>query len=256
VPQTVCYEQPLNERVRSLLRLELLFQQVSHAIEGPSPWDSREALRGLFDILDLIGRNEIKSELLKELDRYVTTLNRLRQKPGVHLDTLDRIMLEIGEAADRLHRLDNRVLESVRKTNFLSTIHKRIQIPGGACQFDLPALHHWLQRNTEVRTQHLREWLAPFAPLWEAVALILRLIRESAIPQPEIAYRGFFQRGLDSNTPHQIIQVLLPLGEAIFPEISGGRHRFTIRFLEQPDPNHRAIQRASDIPFELACCAI
>jgi cell division protein ZapD len=113
-----------------------------------------------------------------------------------------------------------------------------------------------LQRDPQVRARHLHEWLTPFAPLWDAVALVLRLIRDSAVPQPEIAYRGFFQRGLDNNAPNQLIRVLLPLNEAIFPEISGGRHRFTLHFLEQPDPNQRAIQSTADIPFELACCAI
>jgi cell division protein ZapD len=256
VPPTVCYEQPLNERVRSLLRLEFLFQQVGCAVAGPSTWDSREALRALFDILDLIGRNELKNELLMELDRYVTMLSRWRQTPGVHLATLDSVLLEIGDAIDRIRRLDQRALEAVRKTDFLSAVRKRIQMPGGACRFDLPALHHWLQHDPEVRARHLREWLAPFSPLWDAIGLILRLIRESTIPQPEMAYRGFFQRGLASNTSNQIIRVFLPLNEALFPEISGGRHRFTIRFLEQPDPNQRAVQSMADIPFELACCAI
>lgn len=75
MPQAVCYEQPLNERVRFLLRLEFLFQQVTHAMRGHSPWDSRFALQGLLDILALTGRNEFKGELLKELDRHATTLD-------------------------------------------------------------------------------------------------------------------------------------------------------------------------------------
>lgn len=256
MPQTVCYEQPLNERVRAMLRLEFLFQQVHHAIDGRSAWDSRVALQGLFDILALTARNEFKGDLLKELDRHATTLSRLRLTPGVDSALLDGVLLEIGAVIGRIHRLDNSALETVRQTDFLNAIHKRSQTPGGACRFDLPALYHWLQRDPEIRAQYLREWLAPFAPLWDAVALILRLIRDSAVPQPEIAYRGFFQRGLDSNTPHQIIRVLLPADEPLFPEISGGRHRFTIHFLEHPDPNRRAIQSTDDIPFELACCAI
>jgi cell division protein ZapD len=256
VPQTVCYEQPLNERVRSLLRLEFLFQQVNHAVAGPSTWDSWKALGGLFDIMELTGRNEFKRELLKELDRYSTRLNRLRQAPGVHTATLERVLGEIDGVIGQIHLLDNRALEAVRQTDFLSAIHKRSQVPGGTCRFDLPALYHWLQHDPQVRAQHLREWLAPFAPLWDAVTLILRLIRESAIPRAEIAYQGFFQRALNSETPNQIIRVLLPLDGAIFPEISGGRHRFAIHFLEQPDPNRRAIQSMADIPFELACCAI
>lgn len=256
VPQTVCYEQPLNERARSLLRLEFLFDQVQHNLAGCSTWDSRAALQGLFDILALTGRNEFKGDLLKELERHAATLGRLRLNPDVHAATLDQVLAEIGRVIDRIHRLDNAALEAVRQTDFLNAIHKRCHTPGGACRFDLPGLYHWLQRDSEIRAQYLREWLAPFAPLWDAVALILRLIRDSAVPQPEIAYRGFFQRGLDSSTPHQIIQVLLPAGGTLFPEISGGRHRFTIHFLEQPDPNRRAVQSTADVPFELACCAI
>lgn len=256
MPQTVCYEQPLNERARSLLRLEFLFHQVDHGLAGLSTWDSRAALQGLFDILALTGRNEFKGDLLKELERHAATLNRLRPNPGVQPDTLDWVLAEIGALIGRIHRLDSATLEAVRQTDFLNAIHKRSQAPGGTCRFDLPALHHWLQRDPEIRAQYLREWLAPFTPLRDAVVLILRLIRNSAILQSEIAYRGFFQRGLDSSTPHQIIRVFLPANDPLFPEISGGRHRFTIRFLEQPDPNRRAIQSAADVPFELACCAI
>ena len=256
MPQTVCYEQPLNERARSLLRLEFLFQQVNHRIAEPSTWSSRAALQGLFDILALTGRNEFKGELLKELERHAATLNRLQLNPNVHAATLDRVLAEIGAAIGRIHRLDSSAVETVRQTDFLSAIHKRSHVPGGACQFDMPALYHWLQQHPETRAQHLREWLAPFAPLQDAVELVLRLIRDSAVPRPEMAYRGFFQRGLDSNRPNQIIRVLLSHDVALFPEISGGRQRFTIHFLEQADPNRRAIQSTTDVPFELACCAI
>ncbi len=254
--QTVCYEQPLNERVRSLLRLEFLFQQMDHAITGHSAWDSRVALQGLFDILALTGRNEFKGDLLKELDRHATTLNRLRQTPGVDTGLLDRVLVEIGEVIGWIHRQDNQMQDAVRQIDFLSAAHKRSHVPGGSCQFDVPALYHWLQADHSVRVQHLQGWLIPFGPMREAVTLILRLIRESATPRPEIASRGFFQRGLDSGATHQLIRVLLPAGRVCFPEISGGKHRFTIHFLEQPDPNRRAVQSTADIPFELACCAI
>lgn len=254
--QPICYEQPLNERVRSLLRLEFLFHQVDHALAGYSTWDSRTALLGLFDILAVTGRNEFKGELLKELERHAATLNRLRQSPGIDSDTLSAVLAEIGAVIGRIHRLDSLALDAVRQIDFLSAIHKRSQVPGGTCRFDLPALYHWLQQDSLVRDEHLQEWLAPFAPLREAVALILQLIRESAIPQPEIAIRGFFQRGLDPGAPNQLIRVLLSPGGILFPEISGGRHRFTIRFLDQPDPNHRATQSRADVEFDLACCVI
>jgi cell division protein ZapD len=257
VLRTVCYEQPLNERIRVLLRLEFLFQQVEHATDGASIWDSRLALQGLFDILDLAGRNEFKGELLKELERHATNLGRLRQTPGVQVVTLDRVLGEIAMVTGRIHNnLDNLALDIVRQTDFLSAIHKRTRVPGGACRFDLPALHHWLQQERALRSLHIHQWLEPFAPMREAVALILQLIRESAMPCPEIAARGFFQRGLDGAAPNQLLRVLLPPGDSVFPEISAGRHRFTIHFLEQPDPNQRGVQSRSDITFDLACCAI
>jgi len=256
VSRTICYEQPLNERARLLLRLEFLFRQAHHAAGGHSVWDSRMALQGLFDILALTGRNEFKGELLKELDRHAATLNRLRQTPGIHEETLDHILTAIGTAIGRIHSLDTLTLDAVRQTDFLSAIHKRSHVPGGTCRFDLPALHHWLQQDCSVRNQHLQEWLAPFAPMQEAVGLILHLIRDSASRYLETAIQGFFQRALDSSAPNQLIRVWLHPGEVFFPEISGGRHRFTVRFLEQPDPNRRASQSTADVPFELACCAI
>ncbi|MBL8251541.1 MAG: cell division protein ZapD [Candidatus Competibacter sp.] len=252
----VCYEQPLNERVRSLLRLEFLFQQVEHALEGQSVWDTRVALQGLFAILALAGRNEFKRELLKELDRHATTLGRLQQTPHIDSVTLHRVLAEIGEVIDKIHRQDHQLQETVRKTDFLSAAHKRSHLPGGPCQFDVPALHHWLQVDHPARIGHLRAWLSPFSPMQAAVALILRLVRDSATPKPEVAARGYFQRALDCVAPHQLIRVLMPAGQSCFPEISGGRHRFTIHFLEQPDPNSRTVQSTADIAFELACCAI
>jgi cell division protein ZapD len=257
VSQTVCYEQPLNERIRALLRLEFLFQQVEHATTCASTWDSRMALHGLFDMLDLTGRNEFKGELLKELERHAAALSRLRSTPGVDAATLDHILAKITQVTDRIHKnLDNLTLDEVRQTDFLSAIHKRHHVPGGACRFDAPALHHWLQQDGAIRNRHLQEWLEPFAPMREAVTLILQLIRDSATPRLEIARRGFFQRGLDSAVSNQLIRVALSSGDSLFPEISAGRHRFAIRFLEQPDPSRRAIQSKTDIFFELACCII
>jgi cell division protein ZapD len=69
--------------------------------------------------------------------------------------------------------------------------------------------------------------------------------------------QGFFQRGLDSGAPHQLDpSPAASRQRPVFPEISGGRHRFTIHFLEQPDPNRRAVQSSANVPFELVCCAI
>lgn len=239
-----------------LLRLEFLFDQLAHAMAGDSIWDTRAALHSLFEILNLLGRNELKAELLKELDRHTTTLNRLRPTPGVNPRTLGTVLDEIGAVVERLHGLDNQHFEELRQNDFLNTIRQRSTIPGGTCRFDLPALHNWLQRSPEQRSPSLEDWLAPFRPMEDAVRLILRLIRTSADASDEIARNGFFQKPLDSAAPSQIVRVLLPGGTQVYPEISGGRHRFSIRFMHQPDPNRRAQPLAEDVAFRLMCCVI
>ena len=40
----------------------------------------------------------------------------------------------------------------------------------------------------------------------------------------------------------------------VFPEISAGKHRFTIRFLERGTLDERAHQTARDISFQLVLC--
>lgn len=253
----ICYEQPLNERVRLLLRLEFLFQQIAFAAARPSAWDTRDALQGLQDILNITYRNEFKSELRKELERHVAALNRLRAQQGdINLQALETIIDELQKSSWSISNLDNPALEAVRKNEFLSAIRQRSSIPGGTCAFDLPALHHWLQRDIQIRTRHLDEWLRPFRPIQIAVDLLLRLIRDSATSTWETAVGGFFQKVLDSNAPSQLVRVQLPADALVFPEISGGKHRFSIRFMEQADPNQKAVQNGRDVEFELTCCVI
>ncbi|HXH04591.1 MAG TPA: cell division protein ZapD [Candidatus Competibacteraceae bacterium] len=254
--RTVCYEQPLNERVRILLRLEFLFHQIDHALAGHSQWDSRAALQGLFDILSLTARNELKSELLKELDRHSSSLHRLRQIAEVDTQALERIQEEIAQVSRRVHSVNVQSLEAVRQNEFLNAIRQRSSIPGGTCRFDLPLLHHWLQRDSSQRQADLENWLRPLQPLAEGVETILKLIRTSATPQEEIALQGFFQKALDSSAPSQMVRVILPVELGLFAEISGGRHRFSIRFLSQPSPDRRAVPVKDDISFQLCCCII
>ncbi len=252
----VWYEQPLNERIRTLLRLEFLFAQIDHACAGFSEWDSRAALAGLIEVLSLLGRNELRSELIKELERHATTINRLRGAAGTDARALATTLTELGDTIAEVHALDSRAIEDVRQMDFLAALRQRSSIPGGTCRFDLPALHHWLQREPEVRQQQLALWLEPLTAVRRAVALILRLVRAAADPAPLIAQAGFYQLLLDSAAPNQLVRVALRPDAGAFPEISGGRHRFSIRFLCQPDPARRPYQTDEDVGFQLACCVL
>lgn len=253
---SIYYEHPLNERIRNLLRLEFLCQQYSHAASGPTHWDTRAALHALFDILEFISRSDLKSELTKELGRHAAVLKRLQKTPGIDTDALEAVLGDIQQASAQIKKLNNAMLETLRQHEFLSAIRQRSSIPGGTCKFDLPALHLWLEITGEQQKKQLDDWFWVFRPLQRGAALVLRLIRASAVPSQELAEQGFFEKALDGNTANQLVQVILAPELALYPEISGSKHRLSIRFIEQADADKRARKSTQDIEFKLVCCAI
>ena len=255
VQTKIIYEQPLNERIRTFLRLEFLFDQTRVFLAGDSVWDSRAALAGILEILSIFSRADLKTEVMKELERQTVVLERLEENPGVDRSRLNDILNQMDTLIDHMHSLKGQVGQELRQNEFLSSIRQRITIPGGTCDFDLPAYHFWLQQPAAKRHLQLQHWFKSFEVVAQSISLILRLIRESAPSVKETAEAGFFQKSLDPNVPCHIVRVMVPIDCPYFAEISGGKHRFTVRFLEQR-LEERPVQAAENIPFELACCII
>lgn len=253
--QAIIFEHPLNERVRNFLRLELLFQQARHFLEGETVWDSRHLVATLMEVLDLFGRSDLKTEIIKELERDAGALGAWAATPGVDQDRLQAILDRLNGLAEDIRQNPGTPGQELQDDPLLAAVRQRVSIPGGACAFDLPAYHRWLCRPLEARIDDQRRWFETLDPVRNAVELVLRLIRNSAEPGLEVAEGGAFQRNLDAGAPYQLIRVLLAAEEPYYAEISGGRHRFTIRFLE-PRPGERPVQADEDVRFQLTCCAL
>ena len=254
VSEQVTYEQPLNERIRTLLRLEFLFAQTNAHTYSHSNWDNRAAINSLFDIISIFGRADLKTEIMKELERQAVFLEKLTQNPQVDAKRLESVLDEMDVLIDRLHGLTAQDMD-IRNNEFLSSIKQRSHVAGGTCDFDLPAFHYWLSQPEEKRIMDMQRWMEPFEPIKQSVNLILRLIRDSAQISNEVAEAGFFQKSLDQNSVCQMIRVTVAGDTPCFAEISGGKHRFTIRFL-QSSFNERPTQADQDIPFKLTCCML
>lgn len=253
---SIAYEQPLNERVRTLLRLEFLYSQGQFGIAGESQWHSRLALSTFVDLMGLITRSDLRSELQKELERLANTLQALQQTPGVDLSRLRVVLSECGHLTQRLRAVPYSIGSEIKDNDFLNTVAQRSGISGGACSFDLPVYHRWLHQPPEARRADLEQWFEAFDAVAEAARLILRLLRESADAIPEVAYGGTFQASLDRATPYQMLRVILARGNPWFPEISGNRHFCTIRFLEQTSLQDRPQQVERDVEFCLERCVV
>lgn len=254
--QQVIFEHPLNERVRTLLRLEFLFDQVRFGIEGDSLWHSRSAVSALVDIVQLLSRGDLRSEIQKELERVVSTLEALGRRPGVDPARLQNVVDECRALMERLREAPPGIPAQIRSNEFLNTVAQRTGIMGGTCGFDIPGYHLWLHGSPPRRREDLAYWLSGFELLSQASRLLLRLLRDSADPLREVAKGGGYQATLDRETPYQLLRVALDVELNVFPEISGNRHFCTIRFMTQPDPTDRPYQMDSDLPFVLERCAL
>lgn len=256
VTSQIRYEQPLNERVRTFLRIEHLFDLIAHFLDGADQWESRLRLAALLDVVELMGRSDIRSELIKELERHSTVLGALQKNPGVDQQRLHAILRDLNDYLRELRESANQPGFALRKDELVQSIRQRNAIPGGTCNFDLPGYHFWLNRPADLRRAQLEAWQLDLLLVRKALKLALHLIRSSAAPTREVAERGFFQKPIEAGAACQLVRVLLPAEARCYPEISAGRHRFTVRFMEQPVTRERPAQTESDIEFELHCCIL
>ncbi len=256
VEKSVIYEQPLNERVRSFLRLEHLFSIADHHCPQESQWDSRIAISCLLEIVDLITRSDIKSDLIKELERHTATLDVLKNNPNVDHQRLNDILDNINDFLGALRNSEFQPGQVLKQDELTTSIKQRITIPGGTCNFDLPAFHHWLHKPAETRHNDLKKWKNDFSVIQESLDIALLMLRNSTTPVMECAESGFYQQPIESKLSCQLIRVVLPENSECFPEISGGKHRFTIRFLQQTLTSSRPVQTKDAVAFELHCCIL
>ena len=252
---TTIFEHPLNEKCRTWLRLSHLFEQFDFHMPHANEWHARAAVTALLDIANVLSRADIKSELLKELDRYRHSLARLSIYAAVDTERLNEILQELGDSCQGVRDVNGQLAQALRNNDFLSSIVQRSSIPGGAFDFDLPQYHHWLRMPQQTRAVHLVEWRREVTPVREAVNLLLTLIRDSAVPTPEQAPGGFYQKSLPGNVAAQLVRVGIPSTAGMYAEVSGGKHRFSIRFMDCDDWQH-PMQVDEDIDFSLSICMI
>ena len=252
----IIYEQPLNERIRTFLRLEYLFGLVDHFMNGETEWDVRSLLDTLLDLTDLISRTDIKNELIKELERHAAIFRALQKNPGVDPRRLDIVLNDIRQFLESLRDMYCLPGQSLKQNELVSSLRQRNAISGGTCNFDLPAYHLWLNRPLASQRQQLVEWQKDLAIFRNSILLILNLIRNSSNPRPETAITGFYQKAMEQNTTCQLIRVMMDLNTPFFPEISAGKHRVTIRFMDQVDTSSRPIQTDQDVDFVIHCCLL
>ena len=247
------YEHPLNERVRTLMRLEDLFARVGHFASVDAPLDHHAALLALFEITDVAARADLKTDLLQELERQKQMLGPLRQNPQIEQRTLEELLAQIDAVSAQLLAQTGKVGQHLRDNEWLMAIKQRTAIPGGVSEFDLPAYHYWLNQPADERRRDLANWIEPFEPVHAGLTIVLRLLRENARVSRHTAYRGVFQLMLTTTKVAQLLRLMLARELPCVPEISANKYALNIRFIGVSGMDRGTVYDG-DVEFELTFC--
>ena len=248
------FEQPLSERMRTFLRVEFLYEQTLFHVDEPTEFSARAAVTALLEILTILGRSDVRTDVSKELERHADILGRYRSQPGVDHARLTGLIENIGKLRQQLAEAGPQAVNPLKECDFLTTIRHRSAIPGGTCMFDLPDYAYWLRLPAAERRKQLDEWTHHIKPICDAVAEVLWLTREATEPTPQTAPGGLYQHSFDRSDQATLVRVLLPANAGMFPEVSAGQHRFTIRFVRWRGVDTRPAQVTQDVRFDLAIC--
>ncbi len=250
----ILYEYPLHERIRTYLRLEHLFVRLHQLVSRVDDLDHHFALITLFEIMDVGARADLKSDLLKDLDKQRHTLDSYRGNPAIAEAVLDKVINELDLCFEALNNQPGKAGQTLTENDWLMSIRSRISIPGGTCEFDLPSYYAWQHRTGVSRQADLNQWVGTLTPMAEAVHLMLRLLRDSGAPQKVMAVGGQFQQSLPQGRTFLLMRLALEVSQQLVPEISGNRLMVSVRMMRQGE-DYRAHAVTDDVAFELALCS-
>jgi cell division protein ZapD len=249
----ILYEYPFNERIRTYLRLEHLFRRLGELVPRSHPLDHHYALSTIFEVMDVASRAELKSDVMKDLERQKQVLNGYRGNPAISLAALDEVVAHLDACFQALNTTPGKPGQSLTENDWLMSIRSRASIPGGTCEFDLPGYYAWQHRPAEERRADLERWATTLAPLAEPIHLLLKLLRDSGTPQMVLASAGQLQQTLPPGRTFQLLRLRIDPALGLVPEISGNRLIVSVRLMRQD--SDRMHPSSDDAPFELTLCA-
>ncbi len=249
----VVYEYPLNEGIRTMLRLEHLFDRLGQMMVREAPVDHHFALVTLFEIMDVAARADLKADLLKELERHRHTLVGYRDNPQVDQAALNLHIDTIDQAHGGLNQLNGKAGQALAANEWLMSVRSRISIPAGTCYFDLPAYYPCQLWVSARRRADLTRWAATLMPMAQALQVLLRLLRDSGAPHKVASAAGQFQQSLPPGRTYQLLRLRIDPKLELVPEISGHRLMVSIRLM-RADAEGRLRPAQADAAFEVALC--
>jgi cell division protein ZapD len=205
--------------------------------------------------MDVAARADLKADVMKDLEKQKQALNAYRGNPAIAEGVLESVLGQLERGFAALNNQPGKAGLSLTDNEWLMSIRSRIGIPGGTCEFDLPAYYAWQHRDARSRQADLERWAHTLAPLAESIHLLLKLLRDSGTPQKVISNNGQLQQTLPQGRTFQLLRLRIDPALALVPEISGNRLMVSVRLMKEEDAIDRLHASSDNAPFELTLCS-
>lgn len=241
------FEHPLSERVRNFLRIAHLFKHFHEVVIRSEIWAHHCALFSLFEIMEAAARAELKLDILQELERQ-KSLARQRGEEGKH------VLVDIQTAITNLQSVQQKFGQHLRENEWLMAIKQRMFVPGGTSPYDLPSYYYWQQKKPAERELQLRQWIQSLLPTYEAIKLLLEILRQNSLSVDCLATSGSYQHNSLAQNIH-LLGINVSQNATALPEVSANKYFTHIRFLQASQQQARGQVLNTDIPFTLVMCS-
>jgi cell division protein ZapD len=251
----ILYEYPFNERVRTYLRLEHLFERLGHLLARDDALDHHFAFVTIFEIIEVAARSELKSDVLKDLEKHKQHMIAYRGNPAIAAEVLEDVITHIESAFSAVNTQSGKTGAVLNDNEWMTSVRSRIAIPAGTCEFDLPAYFHWQHYSSARRREDLMRWSGSLWPLAQAISLLLKLLRDTGSAQKVMAVAGQFQQHLPQGRTFQLLRLRIDEQLGLVPEISGNRLIVSVRLLRPSSDDKLPVASAEDAGLELTLCS-
>lgn len=249
----ILYEYPFNERIRTYLRLEHLFRRLGVLVSRDDAIDHHHALTTIFEIVDIGARADLKSDVMKDLERQKNIVNGFRGNPAISESVLDEFVGQLDRCFDELNSMPGKAGQSLTENDWLMSIRSRVGIPGGTFEFDLPAYYAWQHRDAASRRADLTRWVNTLGAFAESIHLLLKMLRDTGSAQKVLAAGGQFQQNLPQGRTFQLLRLRIDPALGLIPEISCNRLIVSVRLMRH-EADERLHASHDDATFELTLC--
>ena len=125
------YELPLNERLRTFMRVEFLYKRLKYTLENDDTWAIRSSVNALLEIYSILSRTDVRREVLFDLDRYIYQMTKYQGSSLVNEERAEEINSKLESLKNDVDQVGTGYLSQIRDIEFVGSLLHRHTLPGG-----------------------------------------------------------------------------------------------------------------------------